>query len=72
MEYYLVFPESNNQLLIKGNGLDYLTFAKFDPKKSIWDDSDAFYWGDKILASDFVDFEQISEEMANEWISKQK
>lgn len=72
MEYYLVFPESNNQLLIKSNGLDYLTFAKFDLKKNIWDYSDAFYWGDKILASDFVDFKQISEEMANEWIEQKQ
>ncbi|HDR1425214.1 TPA: hypothetical protein QB198_002419 [Pasteurella multocida] len=72
MEYYLVFPKSNNQLLVRGEAYDYLTFAKFDLKKNAWDNSDAFYWGDKILASDFVDFEQISEEIANAWIDKHK
>ncbi|HDR1874497.1 TPA: hypothetical protein R4338_001757 [Pasteurella multocida] len=72
MEYYLVFPKSNNQLLVRGEACDYLTFAKFDLKKNAWDNSDAFYWGDKILVSDFVDFEQISEEMANAWINKHK
>ncbi len=57
---------------MRGEACDYLTFAKFDLKKNAWDNSDAFYWGDKILASDFVDFEQISEEMANAWINKHK
>ncbi len=57
---------------MRGEAYDYLTFAKFDVKKKAWDNSDAFYWGDKILASDFVDFEQISEEMANAWIDKHK
>lgn len=72
MKYYLVFPNTSNQLLVKGNEYDYLTFAKFDSKKGVWDNSYAFFWGDKILASDFIDFKQISEEMANEWINKQK
>lgn len=57
---------------MRGEACDYLTFAKFDLKKNAWDNSDAFYWGDKILVSDFVDFEQISEEMANAWINKHK
>lgn len=57
---------------MRGNEYDYLTFAKFDVEKNAWDNSDAFYWGDKILVSDFIDFDQISEEMANAWINKQK
>lgn len=35
MEYYLVFPKSNNQLLVRGEAYDYLTFAKFDLKKML-------------------------------------
>ena len=45
MKYYLVFPNSSNQLLVKGNEYDYLTFAKFDLKKGAWDNSEAFFLG---------------------------
>ncbi|TNG94870.1 hypothetical protein FHQ28_05605 [Pasteurellaceae bacterium USgator11] len=68
MQYYLVFPDSEKRMIVRGND-DFLSFEQYDHKSGMWSSKNNFYWADKILVSDFVDFEEISEAQAKELIS---
>lgn len=72
MQYYLVYPKSEYEMILRGNPDDFLSFEKYDAKLGIWERSDSFFWADKILVSDFVDFQEITKTQAEGLIDTDK
>ncbi|QIW15928.1 hypothetical protein A4G20_06065 [Pasteurellaceae bacterium RH1A] len=67
-QYYLADIGDNKQKLIRGMPSDWLSFAVYEPEQEDWDQKFGTFWADKILVSDFSDYDEISEKEAIRFI----
>ncbi|QNS14450.1 hypothetical protein [Mannheimia bovis] len=66
--YYLAQVGNQQQKLIRGIPENWLSFSVYEPQKEEWDNKFGTFWADKILASGFDDYQQISEKEAIQFI----